>query len=271
MFIIMIDCGFDSVGIVIYGDDSGKLKIIVQFDMLDDIFVGLDSVLLVVVDGFVLMWVIDIYVVLILFDGVEVQVCVFLIEKGICIMGVGQLMEIYKEVGLFKDVVVCFVLCDMVGSYGIGYMWMVIESVVMIMGVYLFLIGVDQCFVYNGLLLNYVGMWCELVVKGFIIQMQNDIEVVVIYILFCLVVGVNLGQVLEGMLDDLDGFFIFVVGIKNGFGVVCDFIVCKFVVMVEIEDYVVFGSEYCVLVNLLGIENVCVWEFEFVIVYFWEC
>lgn len=103
------------------------------------------------------------------------------------------------------------------------------------------------------------------------ICLENDIEVGVVYILWCIVEGVSFGEVLEGIIDDFDGFFIFVIGMCNGFGVVCDFIVCKLVVMVEIDDYVVFVLEYCVFVDLLGIEVVKVWELELVIVYFWEC
>ncbi len=82
--------------------------------------------------------------------------------------------------------------------------------------------------------------------------------------------GKNLGEALEGTLDDLDGFFTFVVGTKNGFGVVRDPIACKPAVMAETDQYVAFGSEYRALVNLPGIENARVWEPEPATVYFWE-
>jgi glutamate synthase domain-containing protein 1 len=66
--------------------------------------------------------------------------------------------------------------------------------------------------------------------------------------------GKDLGEALEGALDDLDGFFTFVVGTKNGFGVVRDPIACKPAVMAETDQYVAFGSEYRALANLPGIE-----------------
>ena len=56
-------------------------------------------------------------------------------------------------------------------------------------------------------------------------------------------------------LDDLDGFFTFVVGTENGFGVLRDPIACKPAVMAETDHYVAFGSEYRALVGLPGIEQ----------------
>ena len=79
-----------------------------------------------------------------------------------------------------------------------------------------------------------------------------------------------LGTALESGLEDLDGFFTFVVGTKNGFGVVRDPIACKPAVMAETDQYVAFGSEYRALVNLPGIEDARVWEPEPATVYFWE-
>ena len=67
--------------------------------------------------------------------------------------------------------------------------------------------------------------------------------------------GKDLGEALTGALDDLDGFFTFVVGTKNGFGVLRDPIACKPAVMAETDQYVAFGSEYRALVNLPGIED----------------
>ena len=78
------------------------------------------------------------------------------------------------------------------------------------------------------------------------------------------------GEALEASLTDLDGFFTFVVGTKDGFGVVRDPIACKPAVMAETDQYVAFGSEYRALVVLPGIENARVWEPEPATVYFWN-
>ena len=65
----------------------------------------------------------------------------------------------------------------------------------------------------------------------------------------------NLGEALKKSLDDLDGFYTFVVGTKTGFGVLRDPIACKPAVLAETDQYVAFGSEYRALVDLPGIES----------------
>ena len=82
--------------------------------------------------------------------------------------------------------------------------------------------------------------------------------------------GMNLGEALQKSLDDLDGFFTFVVGTKNGFAVVRDPIACKPAVMAETDQYVAFGSEYRALADLPGVDNARIWEPEPATVYFWE-
>ena len=68
----------------------------------------------------------------------------------------------------------------------------------------------------------------------------------------------------------LDGFYTFVVGTEDGFGVLRDPIACKPAVMAETDDYVAFGSEYRALASLPGIEKAKVWEPKPATVYFWE-
>jgi glutamate synthase domain-containing protein 1 len=270
MLITMTDRGPDSAGIAIYGDDSGKLKITVQSETPDLTFEGLDSALAMALDGPVSMRVVDTHAVLGLPDGSDARARAFLNERGIRIMGAGHSMEIFKEVGLPKDVARRFHLRDMGGSHGIGHTRMATESAVTTLGAHPFSTGTDQCLVHNGSLSNHNRIRRELGAKGFVPQTQNDTEVAACYISSRLAEGANLGEALEGTLDDLDGFFTFVVGTRNGFGVVRDPIACKPAVMAETADYVAFGSEYRALANLPDIENARVWEPEPATVYFWE-
>jgi len=101
-------------------------------------------------------------------------------------------------------------------------------------------------------------------------ETENDTEVAAAYLSNKLQNGSNLGEALEASLNDLDGFFTFVVGTKDGFGVVRDPIACKPAVMAETDQYVAFGSEYRALVNLPGIDTARVWEPEPATVYFWN-
>lgn len=80
----------------------------------------------------------------------------------------------------------------------------------------------------------------------------------------------SLKQALEAGLDDLDGFYTFTIGTRDGFAVVRDPIACKPAVLAETEDYVAMASEYRALAGLPGIKRARVWEPKPAIVYAWE-
>jgi glutamate synthase domain-containing protein 1 len=156
------------------------------------------------------------------------------------------------------------------GTHGIGHTRMATESAVTTLGAHPFSTGPDQCLVHNGSLSNHNNMRRVLARKGYATQTENDTEVAATYLTSRLAEGAGLGEALEGTLRDLDGFFTFVVGTANGFGVVRDPVACKPAVMAETADYVAFGSEYRALAGLPGIEGARVWEPEPATVYFWE-
>lgn len=270
MLITMTDRGPDSAGIAIYGDDASGQKMTIQSAAPDEDFDGLEETLTELLRAPVRMRVIDTHAVLTLPEGSEAEVRAFMAEKGIRVMGVGNSMEVFKEVGLPRDVAARFGVRQMAGSHGIGHTRMATESAVTTLGAHPFSTDSDQCLVHNGSLSNHNRMRRVLARKGFAPQSENDTEVAACYISSRLAEGANLGEALEGTLQDLDGFFTFVVGTKNGFGVVRDPIACKPAVMAETDDYVAFGSEYRAFANLPGIENARVWEPEPATVYFWE-
>jgi methylamine---glutamate N-methyltransferase subunit A len=270
MLITMTDRGPDSAGIAIYGDEGDGFKMTLQSDTPAATFAGLDQALSEELGAPVTLKIIDTHAVLRLPDGSEAAAREFLEAQGIRIMGAGASMEIFKEIGLPRDVAARFNLRAMGGSHGIGHTRMATESAVTTLGAHPFSTGADQCLVHNGSLSNHNAMRRILTQKGFAPKTQNDTEVAACYISSRLAEGANLGQALEGTLSDLDGFFTFVVGTKNGFGVVRDPVACKPAVMAETEDYVAFGSEYRALATLPGIETARIWEPEPATVYFWE-
>ncbi|MEK9860423.1 MAG: glutamine amidotransferase, partial [Alphaproteobacteria bacterium] len=138
------------------------------------------------------------------------------------------------------------------------------------MGAHPFNTGSDQCLVHNGSLSNHNSLRRQLRRENVHIETENDTEVAAAYLTWKLRNGSTLGEALESSLNDLDGFFTFVVGTKDGFGVVRDPIACKPAVMAETDSYVAFGSEYRALVNLPDIEKARVWEPEPATVYFWN-
>jgi glutamate synthase domain-containing protein 1 len=185
-------------------------------------------------------------------------------------MSAGDTIEIYKEVGLPKDVADRFEPCghdgharhrphphgNRVCRYHHGRAPVLDRS--------------DQCLVHNGSLSNHNSLRRQLAHEGIFTETENDTEVGAAYLTWKMREGATLGEALQSSLSDLDGFFTFVVGTRDGFGVVRDPIACKPAVMAETDQYVAFGSEYRALVNLPGIEAARVWEPEPATVYFWN-
>lgn len=186
------------------------------------------------------------------------------------IVSMGERMEIYKEVGLPTKVAERFDLAAMHGTHAIGHTRMATESAVTTNGAHPYSTGPDQCLVHNGSLSNHNDMRRVLERKGMKFKTQNDTEVAAGYLSWRMAEGASLKGALESSLDDLDGFFTFVVGTKNGFAVVRDPIACKPAVMAETDDYVAFGSEYRALIGLPEIASARVFEPDPARVYAWE-
>ena len=273
MLITMTDRGPDSAGIAIYSQDTVNIgKLTVQSDTPDVDFDMLIGDLKKRIKGDVEIRVQSTHAVLELrADQVVVaREALKEIRPNIRIMSTGDSLEIYKEVGLPKDVASRFDIAKMSGSHGIGHTRMATESAVTTMGAHPFNTGSDQCLVHNGSLSNHNSLRRKLRRDGVHIETENDTEVGAAYLTWKMQNGSTLGEALESSLEDLDGFFTFVVGTKDGFGVVRDPIACKPAVMAETDQYVAFGSEYRALVNLPGIQNARVWEPEPATVYFWK-
>jgi len=186
------------------------------------------------------------------------------------LVGRGHRMELYKEVGLPETVAERFGLAAMRGTHAIGHTRMATESAVTTDGAHPYSTGADQCLVHNGSLSNHNNLRRVLRREGFDFETENDTEVAAAYLSWKMREGKSLGEALKGSLDDIDGFYTFVVGTENGFGVLRDGIACKPAVMAETDQYVAFGSEYRALAVLPGIEKARVWEPEPSTVYFWE-
>jgi len=106
--------------------------------------------------------------------------------------------------------------------------------------------------------------------RGHEFETDNDSEVAARYFAHRLGEGATLAEALEAGLSDLDGFYTFTMGTRDGFAVLRDGIACKPAIMAETDRYVAFGSEYRALAGLPGIENARIWEPEPATVYFWE-
>jgi len=273
MLSTMCDRGPDSAGFAVYGTpSSGKVKITVQSADPGKDFDGLATLVEKSIGATATLLCKDTHAVLTLAAGKAeaAREAIRAARPAIRIMGTGEAIEIYKEVGYPTQVAERFDLAGMTGTHGIGHTRMATESAVTTLGAHPFSTGADECLVHNGSLSNHNNLRRELVHDGMRFETENDTEVAAAYLTWRMNQGLDLGQALEKGLDDLDGFYTFVVGTKDGFGVLRDPVACKPAVLAETDRYVAFGSEYRALVNLPGIEDARVWEPEPATVYFWE-
>jgi methylamine---glutamate N-methyltransferase subunit A len=273
MLITMTDRGPDSAGIAIYGrPHKGHAKLTVQSADPDQDFKKLEAELGHAIAATVKGQIKDTHMVIdVPSDRIDAaRHAMRELRPNAKVMSAGAGIEIYKEVGLPRDVAARFDIAHMSGTHGIGHTRMATESAVTTMGAHPFSTGPDQCLVHNGSLSNHNSVRRTLKRAGMTFETENDTEVAAAFISHKLDTGSELGEAMEATLTDLDGFFTFVVGTKNGFGVVRDPIACKPAVMAETDQYVAFGSEYRALVNLPGILDARVWEPEPATVYFWE-
>ena len=186
------------------------------------------------------------------------------------IMSVGQSIEILKGMGLPVEISSRFGLGKMKGSHIIGHTRMATESAVTMEGSHPFSTGADLCLVHNGSLSNHARLRQELKREGIHFETDNDTEVAAGYLTWRLQQGDNLATALNHALDDLDGFFTFAIGTKDGFAVIRDPIACKPAVLAETDDYVAMASEYQALASLPNIDKARVWEPEPATLYVWE-
>ena len=273
MLITMSDRGPDSAGIAIYKNPKNSFtKITVQSSQpqmdFENIKIELDNLFnqnleIMIIDTHAIITIETKY----LNNIKEILATSF---PNLRIMSIGDSIEIYKEVGLPETVANRFDISKMSGSHGIGHTRMATESAVTTMGAHTFSTGNDQCLVHNGSLSNHNSLRRKLRKEGIECETDNDTEVAAAFLTYKMNEGYNLGDALKAGITELDGFYTFLVGTKNGFGVLRDPIACKPAVLAETEQYVAFGSEYRALVNLPNIDSAKVWEPEPATVYFWE-
>lgn len=273
MLVVMSDRGPDSAGFAIYGGmRTGVVKMTIQAADPVGVFEPLRADLSAHLGAQVGLQQRDTHAVLSLPLAKIDLARAWLSDNRpqIRVMGAGNRIEIYKEVGRPETVAARFDMSSMSGTHAIGHTRMATESAVTTKGAHPFSTGPDQCLVHNGSLSNHNNLRRELIRKGVDFETDNDTEVAAGYLSWRMHEGAGLGEALEACLQDLDGFYTFVVGTEKGFGVLRDPIACKPAVLAETERYVAFGSEYRALAGLPGIEHAKVWEPEPAKVYFWE-
>jgi glutamate synthase domain-containing protein 1 len=273
MLIAMTERGPDSAGFAIYGDEVGDgwVKITLRHADIDYDWNALSEGLKHSLGGEVI-WFKNDRVAVFKVQADEAAVIAYLEQyaSDADILSTGKSIEILKEVGLPENISSSFNLPAMKGTHIIGHTRMATESAVTMAGSHPFSTGEDLCLVHNGSLSNHNGLREVLEDAGIKFKTENDSEVAAGYLAHQLQTGKTLAEALDSALEDLDGFFTFTIGTKDGFAVMRDPIACKPAVIAETDDYVAMASEYQALTTLPGIEDAKVWEPEAATLYVWE-
>jgi methylamine---glutamate N-methyltransferase subunit A len=269
----MDDRGPDSAGVAVYRDPvpPGSSKLSLNSDDPLEDWQALAAELEAVFGGSVEPQVRATHaVVSVEAEAADVETWVRERRPDLRIMSAGKSIEIYKETGRPRDFVRRFALEDFQGTHALGHTRMATESRVTTAGSHPFSTGEDVCLVHNGSLSNHNRLRETLRREGIEFQTENDTEVAAGYLAWRLADGASLEEALEGCIDDLDGFYTFLVGTEDGFAVLRDPIACKPAVLAETDDWVAMGSEWRAIAVLPGAAEARMWEPVPGVVYAWE-
>ena len=269
----MGDRGPDSAGFAIYRDpvDEGEVKITLSTPdddyAWDDLAASMESDLAVSVQAET-YWNHAVLAV----RGDEKAVLAWLRSQRpeVRVTSAGTDIEIFKEQGTPEEVSDRFGLAEFQGSHALGHTRMATESAVTTEHSHPFSTGRDLCLVHNGSLSNHNRLRRKLERHGITFETDNDSEVAAGFFTMKLSQGLDLEEALEDGLEELDGFYTFAIGTKDGFAVLRDSFACKPAVLAETDRWVAMASEYRALDHLPGASQARIWEPEPAVVYTWS-
>ncbi len=267
----MCDRGPDSAGFAIYGggDERAKLVLLSKTGETDwnAIRDGLGASLLADIEIEKLR---DHAILRTSADGRKVRAWIIENCDDVTVLSLGTSIEVFKGVGDPDQMAVDFGLAGRSGTHAIAHTRMATESAITTAGSHPFSTGSDTCLVHNGSLSNHNNLREVLAAHGERFQTENDSEVAAAYLAHRMSEGDTLNEALESALRDLDGFYTFAIGTKDGFAVLRDPIACKPAVIAETDDWVAMASEFRAIAPLPGVENAKIWEPEPARIYSWS-
>ena len=176
------------------------------------------------------------------------------------LLSVGQLMDIYKDVGTPAQVADRYDFKSFKGTHLVGHTRMATESAVTPAHAHPFTAGEDWCLVHNGSLSNANSLRRKLQKEGIEFETDNDTEAACRFLQWRMREGDNLETALNHGFEELDGFYTLLMGTKNELALVRDPFGCKPAIIAEHDDYVAIASEFRSLAHLPDIKNAKVFE-----------
>ncbi|MDQ3576172.1 MAG: glutamine amidotransferase [Actinomycetota bacterium] len=178
----------------------------------------------------------------------------------VAIVGTGQNMEIFKDVGRPREIIARYGIEKRSGYQGVGHTRMATESAVTTEHSHPFAPAADVALVHNGSFSNPATVRRRLEREGIRFDTDNDSEVCARFLARQMEQGADVGDALRMVQKDLDGFFTLLVATRDQFAVLRDSFACKPAVIAETDDYVAMASEYHALAGLPGISAARVFE-----------
>ena len=200
----------------------------------------------------------------------EVEEWLALNWSDLSVTSAGTNIEIFKGKGNPADFIEQFDIKNMTGTHALGHTRMATESAITTEHSHPYSTGQDLCLVHNGSLSNHNRLRETLKRAGVQFKTDNDSEVAAGYLSWRLSEGDDLDEALNHAIEDLDGFYTFAIGTKDGFAVMGDPIGCKPAIMAETDDWAAMSSEYRAIATLPGAENARIWEPEPTQIYSWK-
>jgi methylamine---glutamate N-methyltransferase subunit A len=185
------------------------------------------------------------------------------------VLSVGRSIDLYKDVGLPKDVANRYDFAHAVGTHLVGHTRMATESAVTPENAHPYTAGEDWCLVHNGSLANPGMLRRKLEKLGAKFESDCDTESACRYLHWRLEQGESLEVALHHAFEDFDGFFTFLMGTADKLALVRDPFACKPAVVAETDDYVAIASEFRSLAHLPGVRHANVFEPKPEEVYSW--
>ena len=145
--------------------------------------------------------------------------------NALSVTSAGSNIEIFKGKGNPSDFIEQFDIKNMTGTHALGHTRMATESAITTEHSHTFSTGQDLCLVHNGSLSNHNRLRETLKRAGVQFKTDNDSEVAAGYLSWRLSEGDDLDQALNHAIEDLDGFYTFAIGTKDGFAVMGSYVI----------------------------------------------
>lgn len=186
------------------------------------------------------------------------------------VLSVGSSIDLYKDVGSPASIAQRYSFNTLRGTHVVAHTRMATESAVTPAHAHPFTAGHDFCLVHNGSLSNPHLVRRKLEPLGIHFDTDNDTEAACRFLEWRMREGDDLVGAVRGSLDELDGFFTFLMGTDQQLLIVRDAFSCKPAVVAESDDYVAIASEFRSLAHLPGIRHAAVFEPKPQEIYSWR-